>query len=146
MTANQKFINLETAKLLKDCGVESEYVFSNFMGCALTKEFNIECKYSKDEIKDFEDEFGEIGIQIYPAFTWQEIEHFSQLFFGVDDYYYARGEETKGKNDWNDEFDYVLKSFEYHSIFLLKLRLENKYEEAELYFREHCILINKQLV
>lgn len=71
---------------------------------------------SEEEICELDVETGEF----YPCFSWQEIlwEH-TEEFFGCD--------------------------IENAEI-LLKLLQEKKYEEADLCFRKHCILIKNQEV
>lgn len=76
MRANSTHISLETAKLLKDCGVKSKYkfFFDNY-----DKE-ELSCSISNNE--HF---FGNI-IKTYPAYTWNEILwEYPVLFFGNEE-------------------------------------------------------------
>lgn len=116
MKANKDHISLETAKLLKDCGVKSEYIFGYSM-----KGTENDGYYLKKRTEKYLFTF------YYPAFTWQEIEDEAEEFLGV--------QEWTTKYDTPSYFEKVKD--------LLYLRLEKKYDEADEYFREHCILIKK---
>ena len=111
MKATKDHISLETAKLLKDCGVESKeyYLCIGFYETDNTIEYYIEDWIIDDESGD------------HPAFTWQEILwEYNEIFF-------------------NNE--YLQKSTTLITQTILTLLQQKKYEEADLYFREHCILI-----
>lgn len=114
MKANENGIGLETAILFKDCGVESKHWY--YMNHA---GWHLR---PKDKNKTPKEMFGHFWSdnKYCPAFTWQEIlwEH-AEEFFGV---IYER--------DFSKEI-----------LFLLQ---EKKYEEADLYFRENCILIQQK--
>ncbi|MBL7052082.1 MAG: hypothetical protein ISS01_03240, partial [Nanoarchaeota archaeon] len=93
MKANKTHISLETAKLLKDCGVESEYYWQESLimsslisdlrkGIGWTGNWYLkEAKYAsiEDEDKIYEG-------HLYPAYTWGEIlwEN-AEKFFGEQD-------------------------------------------------------------
>ena len=107
MQATKEYISLETAKLLKDCGVESKYYYNRHLAD------NNFCLTETDHSKISRWES-------FPAFTWQEIL-----------------------------WEYSLESlWEYFATLLAKeiilLLRQKKYKEADLYFREHCILIPKE--
>jgi hypothetical protein len=72
MEANSTHISFETAKLLKDCGVESGKVFIN----TIEREPNDGWKIL-ESIN---------GVGEYPAYTWQEILwEYPVLFFGNEE-------------------------------------------------------------
>ena len=83
MKANKTHISLETAKLLKDCGVESELYFAENEG------FVVE-KHKIDKSQDWKDGY------FYPAYTWQEI-----LWENADKFF-----EEEPINELNDRADY----------------------------------------
>lgn len=115
MKANSTHISIETAKLLKDCGVRASNHFSGFYGFYE--------KGSPDK------SFGEL-----PAYTWQEIlwEHAGEFF----------GKEIK--NFVNDSYEWGMwEGCAYHSFQILALLQQKKYNEADEYFRKNCILIKK---
>lgn len=125
MKANNTYISLETAKLLKGCGVESEYkfFFDNY------DEKELSCSISNNK------HFLEYIIRTYPAFTWQEIlwGH-AEKFFGNT--FIFESKDINGDNVNNF-------AWSYHSENILSLLQQLKYEEADEYFRESCILIKK---
>ena len=151
MKATKDHISLKTAKLLKDCGVESEYLFDN-MENIYTNEM------PRIRLSDNTKHDGTTIGYFYPTYTWQEIlwEH-PKEFFGEEcevcngkGYTYRqivndRNQTcTVGKywsqcnNCWG-----ITKSCIVNQInVLLK---QNKYIQADLYFREHCILIKETL-
>lgn len=102
MKANSTHISFETAKLLKDCGVKSEYWFIIFNNNS-AELFN-----NKYENGDW------IQHDTIPAYTWQEIlwEYYED--FGIG-------------NSVTERIILSLKS--------------KAYDEADKYFRDHCILI-----
>ena len=89
MKATKDHISLETAKLLKDCGVESKYEWGcdghHFCGEEEYEENN----YRVEE-KWFFSRFPEKPLG--PAYTWQEILwEYAEEFFGgeyIETYYY----------------------------------------------------------
>lgn len=124
MEATKDHISLETAKLLKDCGVESRYWYlciddddihehpHNVEITELTRE-DMAVDWSRTACKDS-----------CPAYTWKEIEDNADKFFNIDN----------RESYWTGNDCYELSK--------MKLFLElNKYEEADLYFRENTILI-----
>lgn len=121
MKANKTYISLETNKLLKDCGIESEYVYLEHV--------------VEDDIifinkrSEYENGFGCNGyeketLNSFPAFTWQEILwEYSEEFFGAE----------------RNGYDKLMRDVHCEKIIWY---LRNKiYDEADLYFRENCILI-----
>lgn len=120
MRANETHISLETAKLLKNCEVESEYWYlciddglgEHPHGVEVTKltsaDFSVD--WARTTCRDS-----------CRAYSWQEIEGNANKFFNM---------ETK------ESYCYELSK--------MKLFLQQKkYEEADIYFRENCILINR---
>jgi hypothetical protein len=139
MKANITHISFETAKLLKYCkvGVQNEWYFILFNDNS-TQSFN-----SKYENGDW------IQNDVIPAYTWQEIlweypkEFFGDklinnkywedkydVFDGVDYYY-----------DGGNELSYTEIAYKRHSRIIVNLLQQKKYDEADEYFRSHCILI-----
>ena len=118
MKATKTHISLETAKLLKDCGVEScstwvkDYddvkgwkVFR--YGEVIGEQYDYGF-FDKDNLHSWN--------EFYPAYTWQEIL-------------------------WDNNRDFLLDDDCNHILILLQ---QKKYEEADKYFREHCMLINNK--
>lgn len=137
MKATKDHISFETAKLLKDCGVESKYMYgevwtgdtdnSVLKENIIKQEDGLICHVKlikKLEISQ--------GIVQCPAFTWQEILwEYAEDFFGC---------ETIHINGMDTGFgDYLEKPRE-----ILKFLQQKKYILADEYFREHCILINNK--
>ena len=122
MKATKDHISLETAKLLKDCGVhtvvKSKYVYwkDNTPDCEWVLS---EGKYTPKTVE---------YKYILRAYTWQEIlwEH-AEKFFGKELI-------TFGKY-------YLDQACLIHPVHLLRYLQERKYDEADEYFRKHCILI-----
>jgi len=112
MKANKTHISLETAKLLKDCGVESEQWFVNTRLSSSNPDYRVS------------DCGGDSGSD-YPAYTWQEIlwEN-AEKFFGRNNGYYRLEDKH---NEVAEDILYLLQ--------------QKKYEEADEYFRKNCILI-----
>lgn len=117
MEANSTHISLETAKLLKDCKVESEWVFMNTIegdpddGWKISKSIN--------------------GVGEYPAYTWQEILwEYPQEFFGEDVY---------------DTFGEYCHTCNFHTcrftVDILDFLQDKEYDKADKYFRDNCIYI-----
>jgi len=109
MKANETHISLETAKLLKDCGIDSELFFYRSGGKW----------YAKEEGMFFPNVVL-LDSLFFPAYTWQEI-----LWENTDKFFKDCG--------WSL----------HNTLAILRFLQEKKYEEADLYFRNHCILINK---
>ena len=122
MQATKTHISLETAKLLKDCGVESRGVFVE----TLVNEWNY-VPIKADIIVNREG----YKLTTLPAYTWQEIlwEN-AEEFFGKK-YIYCGGYSWAAFEEYPKDILTI-------SSHLLQQR---KYKEADLYFREHCILI-----
>ena len=76
MKANKNHISLETSKLLKDCGVESEWGY-------YTEAYDNYSDYKLSNNPHFWK-----GQPNYPAYTWQEIlwEDAEKFFGGGDSY------------------------------------------------------------
>lgn len=55
MEATKQHISLETAKLLKDCGIDSKYCFDE----------------KRNAVFESSTRTGNIKVKYYPAFTWQ---------------------------------------------------------------------------
>lgn len=142
MKATKDHISLETAKLLKDCGVESKYMYgevwtgdtdnSVLKENIIKQEDGLICYVKlikKLEISQ--------GIDQYPVFTWQEI-------------LWEYAEEFFGKKIINTDLffenlnRYSQRAYERHGEVILHLLQQNKCDKADEYFREHCILINKK--
>lgn len=104
MEATKDHISLETAKLLKNCGVKNHICFSQ-----------------KGDIKDCVSiKYNGILLST-PAYTWQEILwEYPEKFFRYD---------YKGRIDSTNPH------------YILWLLCQKNYKEADLYFREKCILI-----
>ena len=111
MQANETHISLETAKLLKDCGVYSEYIFVKSDDTYVTPQTIKTDRLCFLEI--------ETNLEYYPAFTWQDI-----LWEHAEEFFEARGYELET----------IL-------LYILSLLRQGKHEEADIYFREHCVLI-----
>lgn len=120
MKANKTHISLETAKLLRDCGVVASQCYIKYF-----QKDGTETIWDVLPPRILPEEYN--SSIYYPAFTWQEIlwEH-SKKFFG--DIMVSYGED----------------SFEMYSREILSLLQQQKYDEADLYFRKNCILINKK--
>lgn len=143
MNATIDHCSLETGKLLSDCGVESKYIF-------IDEIFRDDGRYYTHIILR-EELFGLNVNKIYPAYTWQEIlwEH-AEEFFGdkemdTDLYYCSRVWQawnygTMTKNDFEENLE---PAFVLHTNQIIKILQQKKYDEADLYFRENCVLIKK---
>jgi hypothetical protein len=81
MKANSTHISLETAKLLKDCGIDSRYFYVTNDGILDTNNFvNIADSFDSDFKRTILNNY-------YPAYTWQEILwEYHDKFFGEDDW------------------------------------------------------------
>lgn len=121
MKANKKFISLETAKLLKDCGVESENTFRED-----SRAIQIIKTIDKDNPK-YLPVYG-----FYPAYTWQEILwEYPEEFFGSHKTQYDFDE-------WNHTYK---KAYEIETKNILDLLQQKEYEQADEYFVKNCVLI-----
>lgn len=150
MKATKTHISLETAKLLKDCGVESEEMFvimetfsstENMPNPIIVKRsrliekcfcwYKIDTNPLKEESENYEVH--------YPAFTWQEIlwEN-ADIFFNEDTMM-----EERNKKIGQSALFFDGPEYKYHSIIILELLQQKKYDEADEYFKEHCVLINQ---
>jgi hypothetical protein len=120
MEANSTHISLETAKLLKDCKVESE------CGYYATAHDNYET-YSISGNRHYWK-----GQPNYPAYTWQEIlwEYPERFFWGKNFSY-----DAEYDNEWANGNFIVFR--------ILQLLQQKEYDEADEYFRRHCILITR---
>lgn len=110
MKATKDYISLETAKLLKDCGIDSKYYYTMWHWGNLY--INQKISFSRSEWN------------MYPSFTWQEIlwENEKKFFWEIDTHLIWSCQRT---------------------IFLFLT--EKKYDEADKYFRENCILIKNDM-
>ena len=127
MEATKDFISLETAKLLKDCGVESKFVY--------TKSGVIE--YDKQGY------FQYFATYKLPAYTWQEIEDNTELFFGIESYYFRKTIDFKIPQKESERIKAPIQGIDdfTDTEYILFLRQQKKYKEADQYFRYNCILI-----
>jgi hypothetical protein len=120
MKANKTHISLETAKLLKDCGVESGLWFiQDYRG-------DYKAKIEKEKNNEW-------GFYYYPAYTWNEIlwEN-AEKFFGKRDIM-----EERNKKIGQPALFFSGPEYKYHPIIILELLQQKKYQEADEYFRKH---------
>lgn len=148
MKANKTHISLETAKLLKDCGIESEYVY---------------CKYIEDDIifinkrVEYENGFGCNGyekesLNLFPVFTWQEIlwENTDKFFGGerkeiiFDGKNYSVLVEDVEPYQSKKPIGYPFDNKYNPTAKILLFLQQKKYQEADEYFRSNCILIERE--
>jgi hypothetical protein len=124
MEATKDHISLETAKLLNDCGVESKYAYGDCVGkWGIYSHPSIDNRHHPDLYK-----YGS------PAYTWQEILWgYPKEFFGDK----FLGEANMNGTTFN-QF-----TWSFYPETILSLLQQKNYKEADLYFRENCILINK---
>jgi hypothetical protein len=116
MKANKTHISLETAKLLNDCEVESKHYWSGQLQKIITKEqFESYDPYNQDKLQD--DSFRQAVETTYKIYTWQEIlwEN-AEKFFGKEVPKYLECSEK-----------------------ILRLLQQEKYDEADEYFRDKCV-------
>jgi hypothetical protein len=127
MEATKEHISLETAKLLKDCGVENSLSW-----CIEPEGFKERDWY-----------IGKTNDSKYPAFTWQEIEENTELFFGIGSYFFRKTIEFEISKKEAKRMDVPIQGRDSFTDteYILFLRQQKKYKEADLYFREHCIFI-----
>jgi len=139
MEANSTHISLETAKLLKGCGVESEKYWcyrSTNVPCGIYDVLS----YEESVLIDVESK-GRISCRIAPAYTWQEIlwEHAVEFFGKIR--HCAEGLVVRTYSNTDECVAFT--TTEYIERNLLFLLQKQKYEEADEYFRKNCILIKK---
>ena len=114
MKADKTYISLETAKLLKDCGIESKQRFSKRID-----DEDIDFILCESWMADNNEIY-----KSYPAFTWQEILwEYAKEFFGSKMVGYGEDANEKRPRE------------------ILQLLQQQKYNEADFYFRQYCILI-----
>lgn len=115
MQANKTHISLETAKLLKDCGVESDWGY-------YTEAYD---NYSEHKLSN-NPHFWKLQPN-YPAYTWQEIlwEN-AEKFFG----------KPYIKNGHKDYFH----PQKYYVLEIIDLLQQKKYQEADEYFRDNNLI------
>lgn len=197
--ATKDHISLETAMLLKDCGVESKYYWVTIYD---KENINFKNKYpSSSVVEGIDNARGYMmsyeQVDIYPAYTWQEIlwEH-TDKFFGKEKIKYKYNtpfweqgqfimmrQYNKMPKKWIEENEerekniirpfgetnnpiceiksnepngvivaeiisaikYLPKTFaEKHTNEILNFLQEEKYEDADKYFRKNTILIPKK--
>ena len=128
MKANENYISLETGKLLKDCGLESEYIYYSYgVRSGVNELSNRLYKSGKNNKRN--SRLSDI-IPVYPAFTWWEIlRKYPEQFFGG---------ELISKGSLGDSNCRV------YTRDLLYLLQKNQFNEADMYFRIYCILINNK--
>lgn len=120
MEANNTYISFDTAEFFNDSNVKSKYMYTyNWDGGS------IELQETYDYETYYKDDWQGIYIG-YPAYTWQEILwEYPQEFFG---------------EVFSENIEYLVKDIIGNIIYLL---LQKKYDEADKYFRDNCILIKK---
>lgn len=140
MQATKEHLSLEINKLLKDCGIESKYVY------VILNRTRKGTQYEETKIceRGMEWKFFKIK-EVFPAFTWGEILwEYAEEFFG--------GATTKMQCPFpqfsKEALDFWKKDYDDRQVIpqeliLLFLLQQKKYDEADLYFRENCILIKK---
>lgn len=126
MNATIDHTSLETGKLLKDCGVWSNYIFVLYNGNVKITQRN-------------RWELAKNGIDGLPAFTWEEIlwvyhEHFFGYKEKLDNRFY--GEEIEG-------IEIRKKAYILIPELILGCLGQGFYERADNIFRANCILIKK---
>ena len=139
MNANKTHISLETAKLLKDCGVESEYAYVDCEKEAIHIEHwqTIDGEWGSCRTIVFEkpEEYDIFNIEGVYAYTWQEI-----LWENAEKFF---GEEIKyGKIDEKSQMQRIDVNNHEHEYTILLLLQQKKYEEADDFFRKKCVLID----
>lgn len=166
---NTTHISLETAKLLKDCKINSESTYQ------IQHSLNYYQTIGKKSCGLGDKVLRECGMDVeYPAYTWQEILwEFPAEFFGVtteeemekwENKYIdclSTGESFRNpyrceEKDASKDYHYcICPECQYNSInfdrqyhictkHILKLLQQKKYDEADLYFRKKCILVNSK--
>jgi len=137
------YTSLALSKKLKDCGLESEYMWEqwNRHGGKKGWELSLSEMTLKDEVT-------------YPAFDILNdiCVKYAKEFFGRDKTYFAVIGESGGyeaddvylnwkEGDDNFEEDYLdeLDDYQYHTTEILRLLQRGKKQEAEHYILEHCL-------
>ena len=145
MKANENYISLETAKLLKDCGLyhySGTYTNISEIGdydyySIIEKDISLRTEYDHGTYMDCLYRNGnrggmglDRGAEVYPAFTWWEILwKYPKQFFGG---------ELISKGSLGDSNCRV------YTGDILYLLQKNQFNEADMYFRIYCILINNK--
>ena len=151
MKTNKTHISLETGKLLKDCGVESKMAYikedSEYIAVNIEHWEVVDGEWGdcRDIVfKETEDSF---EIQGFYAYTWQEIlwEN-AKKFFSYEDLqigHWSRCETVQNQDGTISLGKVVAQGARDKSITteILDLLQQNKYEEADEYFRKVCVLI-----
>jgi len=131
MKATKNHISLETAELLKGCGVDSEYVYA-------PQNSNYSFNYEIISKKELENIIFRQDINDYSAYTWQEILwEYEDVFFSKEEYEFS----PMSPGDTCDE-DLRPDSIQAPEK-ILSLLQQEEYEKADKHFVEHCVLINK---
>jgi hypothetical protein len=148
MKANITHISLETAKLLKDCGVESQDWYCKLFIQRWDDIF--ECQdiylYIRDNIKFLSPNHD--YRKLYPAYTWNEILwEYPKEFFGKKwDFvtlFDLATEKEYVPSGWKCNSLVREQYYITHTKYILHLLQQKKYNEADKYFRENCVLIKK---
>lgn len=148
MKANKDHISLETAKLLKDCGVESECVWIHHHFATFEQKPKLQEGWSVRKGTSLR----VMSNELLPAFTWGEILwERAKEFFGSEliEFRYEDGDELYDFLGGDLRYPYsegacmefTCKEYSYRAFEITLLLQEANYEGADLYFREHCILI-----
>lgn len=124
--ANETHISLETAMLLKGCGVESKMYYVDLGVTPFEPDEPYIEVWSIEPSEDLTDDDIKSS---YPAYTWQEVLLEAKTFFGS---------EWIKHRDWYNGGEY--RAYIIISEKLLRLLQQKKYEEADLYFRKNTIL------
>jgi len=125
MEATKDHISLETAKLLKNCGVESGSWWILYKEGKRNWEVVDRDMTDPNEWTDF-----------YPAYTWQEILwEYPEQFFSeeITDMTIA----PLGIGHYADIRHIIASN-------IVRLLQKKAYNKADQYFRKNCVLINKQ--
>lgn len=122
MEANETHISLETARLLKGCGLESRYWYRfTRYPMEITDDITFE-KITK---------FKKLFASFYPAYTRQEILwEYLEEFFG-----------RMSVCDYNLGANFA---FMRHAQIILEYLQQKKYQMADEYFRENSVLLSKK--
>lgn len=126
MKANETHIGLETAILLKECGVASNLSF------AFAEKIETKVVYTEDV---------PLGFYRFPAFTWQEILwEYPKEFFGekyrLDDRYI--NEETEGIEIRKPAYKLIPE-------LILGCLQDGYFGRADQIFKANCIIIKDKL-
>lgn len=155
MKANSTHISYDTNKLLRDCGcnidsrhwflcVDNSYI-DHPHGVVFTEltKYDKAVDWARTNCKDS-----------CRAYTWMDIlwEH-AEEFFGygkIDtELLYCHRTWTAWQYGTMTELDFeseIVPAYEFYTTNIKNFLQQKKYEEADLYFREHCILIKNQEV